>query len=112
MRLQEKHKKHISKLYWVEGLPFTEVRKFKKYITLTESQFRTIVRNLCPYDFKKKPAIFGEFIYKEDRTSFFMSLTEDEQLDFRKRVPIPKETNKLFETGRLVAYYNNPIKWT
>ena len=38
-----------------------------------------------------------------------MAMTEDEQLNFRKALPIPEETLELFRIGRLAAYYSNPI---
>lgn len=109
MILTDKLKKQIANLYWVDGLTFSEIKTFSRFCTLKEGQFNRVTRKLSPYDPEKRPTVSMAFTFKKGRTSYFMGLSEDEQLNFRKRVPIPEETKELFRTGRLSAYYNNPI---
>ncbi len=109
MRLTSTQKTVLANRFWQLGEDFTTAVCRKGFGNLKYSQFYQIINEREP----KKPIKKQNKPYidpiKQKFNSCFMAMTEDEQINFRSSLPIPEETKQIFRTGRLAAYYSNPI---
>lgn len=111
MRLTKIQKTILGNRYWQKNETFQNAKRRKGFASLTYAQFLAAVDSVSPY-IKKKRTISYSLLWldkPDDKAEYFRNISEAELLESRKGLPIPEETKEIFRTGRLAAYYNNPI---
>lgn len=112
MRLTKTQETILANRFWQRGENYLQAVLRKGFDRLNYSQFYKIINAKRPKGNAWKGPKTPEkrpYIKNQEFNSCFMAMTEDEQLKFRKGLPIPEETLELFRIGRLAAYYSNPI---
>lgn len=97
-RLNEKDKKDVANLYWVDNLTFPEIQNLHRYRMYNDNQLRTAAYKYKPYKFNDRP--FLDIEAKDGNSSYWMTISEAEHLAFRRNIPIPQETQDIFRIGR------------